>query len=484
MAALGRSGAIGAGAAAIAVLVGVPVAWVLSRQPRWFWPLAVCALPLALPPSAAVSGWLRWLAPGNVSSAFQSLALGMGVPGPLFSVPGAALVLGLGLWPIVTFEVWPAFVRARGDAYAAALLCSSRSRAFFRVVLPMSYGELGAGALLVFLLGASDFTVSSLLLVRTLPIEVHDQLAVRRLGAAAWTALPWLLVAASAAWLLMRARRASSQAEHPASGAPPIGGPARLGHAALCVGVLGGFAVPLAGCAAGAFAGDRPAGLAFASGVPYLWVSLRLAAAVAMLAAVLGALRVILWPQNTCAPLLWSALLLLAVPGSLVACGLLATEVQARSWLVSIGGQGAELSRVLPGSLVLACGYLLRFLYLPLRLSEEGLRGLDPAILESAETAGHGRVSRGLNIALPLVWRHLLAAAGLVFVLALGELPLSDQLAPPGGVPLPVWLFSQQHYGYTDDVFAASLLAGLVAMAGVILAGAAVHMTRAGEGRQ
>ena len=462
--ALGRSAAIGAGAMALALLLGVPAGWALSARRRTPWFLALCALPLAFPPSAAVSGWLRFCAPGEAVSAFNPLLQDMPAPGPLFSIPGVVLLLGLGLWPIVAFEVWPAFARARGEAHAAALLSATPARAFFRIVLPLSRGELAAGALLVFVLAASDFTVSSLLLVRTLPVEVDDQLAVQRLGSAAWTALPLvvLIVVVTVALTWGRRRSAWNQ-EHLAGPALTAAARPWFGYGLLAAGLAGGFVLPLAGCLAGALSGGKGLSVAVQSGLPALLVSLRLAAAVALLAMVLGAARVACWPRETARPLVWTGLLLLAIPGSFLAGGLLAVEGGVRSW-------GASGAWALSGSLVLAAGWLLRFLYLPLRLAEEALRGLDPALLEAAELTGHRRLARGLGVALPLAWRHLLAAGGLVFVLALGELPLADKLSPPGAVPLSVWLFNQQHYGYTEAVFALSLLAGVAAVLGLALA--------------
>lgn len=459
--ALGRSAAIGAGATALALLLGVPVGWALSARRRTPWFLALCALPLAFPPSAAVSGWLRFLAPGEAVSAFNPLLQGLPTPGPLFSIPGVALLLGLGLWPIVAFEVWPAFARARGEAHAAALLSATPARAFFRIVLPMSRGELAAGALLVFVLAASDFTVSSLLLVRTLPVEVHDQLAVQRLASAAWTALPLVVLVVAVTVALTWGRRRPAWSQEQLAGRENAAARPWLGYGALATGLAAGFLLPLVGCLAGALSGGKGLGAAVQSGLPALLVSLRLAAGVALLALVLGAARVACWPRAAARPLVWAGLFLLAIPGSFLAGGLLAVEGGVRSW-------GAAW--LLPGSLMLAGGCLLRFLYLPLRLAEEGLRAVDPALLEAAELAGHGRLARGLGVALPLAWRHLLAAAGLVFVLALGELPLADQLSPPGAVPLSVWLFNQQHYGYSEAVFALSLLAGGAAVLGLALA--------------
>jgi ABC-type Fe3+ transport system permease subunit len=464
--ALGRSALVGAGATLLALLLGIPAGWALSARRRAPWILALCALPLAFPPSAAVSGWLQFFAPGDVSSAFQKLLPGLPVPGPFFSLPGVAFLLGLGLWPIVAFETWPAFTRARGEAHGAALLAASPARAFLRIVLPMSRGELAAGALLVFVLAASDFTVSSLLLARTLPVEVHDCLAAQRLASAAWTALPLVLLVVAVTAALTWGRRIT--AEHGPSTPSEASSTPRLAYLALAAGLAGGFVIPLLGCLAGVLP-SRSLGAAVGAGLPALWVSLRLAASVALLAVLAGALRTVCWPRTTARPLLWAGLLLLAVPGSFLAGGLLAAESEARAWVTL-------------GSLMLAWGGVLRFAYLPLRLAEEGLRSLDPALLEAAELAGHSRVACGLGIALPLVWRHLLAAGGLVFVLMLGELPLADQLSPPGAVPLSVWLFNQQHYGYSEAVFALSLLAGVASVLALALAVGANRLARGKAG--
>jgi ABC-type Fe3+ transport system permease subunit len=211
------------------------------------------------------------------------------------------------------------------------------------------------------------------------------------------------------------------------------------------------------------------------------WVSFRLAAGAALLALVLGALRVACWPERSAPALRAAALLVLAAPGACLAGGLLLSGVAAAEAME--GGLGLNRPEALaPTGLLLALGFAARFIYLPLRLAEEGLRALDPAMLEAAELAGHGRFSRGLGVALPNVWPHLAAACGLVFVFSLGELAVADKLAPPGAVPLSVWLFQEQHLGYSEAVFGMSLALALAAAAALLLAGAAAGwLERAGE---
>ena len=320
----------------------------------------------------------------------------------------------------------------------------------------MARGEIMAGFLLVFLLAATDFTTSSLLLVRTLPIEVNDQLVLNRPATGAWQALPLVLLVAALAWVFLRLRRHmwASNAGAAESSGPAVVSTTRWGwgESLLALGIGVGFVVPIAGCVIPVLQSSMPFTRTFGPGLNALGDSARLASAGALFVWAFTAARVVFWPTLTSHWLGTASLFLLVVPGCFLASGLLT--------LMAWDHNGPGL---IPGIAWLALGYSLRFLYLPLRLTEEGLRTLDPALFEAAALAGHSRLSQGLNIALPLVSRHCFAGAALAWVLAFGELPLSVRLHPPGVTPAAVWLFDQQHYGYTEDVFALSLLSGLTA---------------------
>jgi iron(III) transport system permease protein len=500
-----RSLLIGAGAALVAAAIGIPAAWALAvchgpaavrrsvplpsdgartgNGPGPWHPfgaawrstalLVLAALPLALPPSVAVSGWIGLLAPTGAVSAFNP-AIPVYAPesrGWLFSGFGVAFVLGMNLWPVVAFQAWPALKRARMNAaYDAARMYGSSNRTFWRVVLPQAKGELAAGALLAFLLASSDFTVSSLLLVRTLPTEIHDALMVGRTAAAAWAALPLLvMVFVVAALLHWRFSPSPPSPPGPLSGRGGEGAArAPVAKAFLACGVIVGFAVPMLVCGYQAFCGGRPMSRVFGAGSEALGVSLRLAGAASLLAVFVAVLRAVLWPEVRARAVTIAALFLLAVPGSFLAGAFLAMQIGLTKWL-DLGPDSA-----LPAA-VLACSYVARFIYVPLRLVEEGLAALDPEMLDAAALSGHARLSRGVSIALPLVAAHVAAAAALVFVLVLGEVALADKLAPPGKIPATVWLFQQQHLGYDEAVFGLSLLLGatvaaVLAAAGVVVA--------------
>ena len=191
--------------AATALLIGVPAAWALSARHGGTWRAALLVLPLALPAPVAISGWVQLLAPDAASSfALPIAGFTSTFRTLLFSPIGAALVLGFALWPIVALHAWPAFVRTRNEAFAAACLSASPARVFFRVVLPDCRRHIAAGAALVFVLSASDFPAASLLLVKTLAVEAHDQVALGRNAAAAWISFPLLVCAALLAFLIAR----------------------------------------------------------------------------------------------------------------------------------------------------------------------------------------------------------------------------------------------------------------------------------------
>ncbi|HYF50673.1 MAG TPA: hypothetical protein VEJ63_14770, partial [Planctomycetota bacterium] len=383
----------------------------------------------------------------------------------LFSLPGAALVLGTMLWPIVALEAWPAFRRVRNESYDAALLASSRWSAFWKTLVPQTRRELAAGGMLVFLLALSDFPVSSLLLVRTLPTEIHDALMLGNTASAAAASLPMLIAIALIALLLARLpSHAPTASGHKY---PDLAHAGRGSLIMLIFGIVAGFALPMAGCFYGSMSLRHEMSAVFGAGVDSLGVTLRVAGAAALLALVAGTVRLLLWPETRATPLSAATLFLLAIPGSFLAAGMLETQLAVAPALSEM----SFLATALP-AVIFSLAYFLRFLYIPLRLVEEGLASLDPDLLDAAALAGHGRLSRAATVALPLVLPHILAGAALVFILSLGEVPIGARLSPPGLQPSTLWLFNQQHMGYNEAVFALSLLLGGVAALTLLCAGA------------
>lgn len=479
----GRSLLLALMATAMAACIGIPAAWALAQRERPLFLLVICALPLALPASVAVSGWVRLFAPGAASSFFPTALpqrpanLGMSMQterGLLFSTAGAALVLAFSLWPLIAFELYPGCRRARNESYDSALLSGSRIRAFFRIVIPQCAGELTAGALLTFLLAISDFSVSSLLLIKTLPIEIHDALTLGKTATAAWTALPLLVLVAMISIAFTRASRYRHAFGSPVQTASATGAAGPALWIALC-GVGIGFVAPMLACGLGIPMQARAMSNTFGVGVDALGFSVRLAAAVALLSALAAVARLLLWPDTRTRALNASSLFLLTIPGSFLAAAVFSIQLSASSLADSF--QWSRLAALIPAA-SLGLALLIRFIYVPMRLLDEGLNAIDRELLDSATLAGHSRTSVAISVVLPLLLPHLAASTALVFILALGEIPLADKLSPPGATTAMVWLFQQQHMGYDGQVFGLSLLMGGVCAGMLLLAGGSVALLR------
>jgi ABC-type Fe3+ transport system permease subunit len=164
----------------------------------------------------------------------------------------------------------------------------------------------------------------------------------------------------------------------------------------------------------------------------------------------------------------WIALLLLILPGALLSSGLLAGKLQGL-WLLDRFGIGDWVERISPAGALLCVGMVLRFIYLPLRLLDEGMRRIDPACLEAALMAGHGRSALVVGILIPQLRSYWLAAGLMVFVLSLGELVLAARLAAPGAIPASLLIFNQQHNGYQEGVFGQSLALGLLGLLAALI---------------
>ena len=91
-------------------------------------------------------------------------------------------------------------------------------------------------------------------------------------------------------------------------------------------------------------------------------------------------------------------------------------------------------------------------------------------LLEAARSEGAGSLTQLYRVALPLRWPAVAAAAGMAFVLSVGELSASLLVLPPGVTTIAVRIFQLLHYGVDDRVaaLALSVFAAMVAIALVI----------------
>lgn len=428
---------------------GVGLAWASARYDypgrRFFdWALV---LPLALPAYvvafvyvglADFSGPLQtaWRALGGDPAGFPELR----------SLPGAAAVLALVLYPYVYLVTRAAFLRQGSAAMdAARALGHGPFAAFLRAALPMARPAWAASLGLVLLEALADFGAVSLLGVETLTTAVYKTwFGLYSLPAAAQLALG--VVGVVALLLVLerlgrgRGRHAGAQLKPPPR-RPLAGWRAWLASGVAASAVLLGFIVPVVRLVAWSWqargalpdVGEAAWNTARLAGLATVIV-LALSLAFAWLARRDSGDRVVRAAG-------FAAGLGYAVPGTVLAVGAMWLLVAAeRGWppLAALA-----LSSSLAGVLLALSA---RFLRVGHEATEAAFETIRPSLLESARVLGLPRRQVAWRIALPLLRPGLVAAALLVLVEVVKELPATLMLRPFGWDTLAV-----RAYAYTSE---------------------------------
>lgn len=433
--------ALSTGVAVIDLLLGVSLAWIVTRyrfpgSRTWEW---VFILPLSIPSYVLAYTYTHLLKRGStLEQLWQSVAGPEATLMSPFSFAGATLVLALNTFPFVYLLARSAFKNVNVSFEEAARTTgASRMTTFFRVSLPLIRPSLIAGLFLATLYVASDFGAVSLLRVQTFTYAVYQQMTGRFDNDAA-SCLSLVLVICACVFLFgeRRFRRQSRFYQTTGRYRHPVPRPCTPLTALLMTGYLlvvfmAAFGIPgallvqwttealVAGTLSSAFVG-------------YVWNSVSLSGLTATAAIVCG------------------------IPLACVASG-------RRTWASTVCVQGAYTGYVLPGPvaalavlvvvlqlipqlygtrLILLLAYLVHFLPVAVQGMEATLQQITPNLEEAARSLGARPVRNFVSVTLPLVRGGLLSAWILVFVQCMKELPASLLLRPPGSDTLAVriWL--------------------------------------------
>ena len=358
------------------------------------------------------------------------------------SLGGATLVLSLVLYPYVYLLARAAFVEQCFCLFEASrTLGNGPLRSFLRVAVPMARPAIAVGVALALMETLNEFGTVEFFAVPTFTAGIFDVWMNMNslVGAAQLAAV--LVVFTFGLVLVERAGRrrkrfwSTSTRVRPLP-EYPLGGGLGLAAAAWCaLPVLLGFVLPAAVLASYSldFHALTLSDYAFPS---YLWNSLKLAAWAAACTAALGLLiaygvRVSRDPKIRGAA--EAATLGYAVPGAVLAVGIMvplglfdnSIDALSRRWL------GLPLGLLLSGSAAaLVIGYVARFMALGYRPIDASFSKVTPSMEGAARTLGHGPAATLWRVHLPLVRPSVIAAALLVFVDTMKELPLTLILRP------------------------------------------------------
>jgi iron(III) transport system permease protein len=412
-----------AGVVVATLLVGVPLAWLVTRTDvpgRSAW-IVAGALPLVIPSYVAALALLAALGPRGL------LADAVGGLPEIRGYWGALLALTLATYPYV-FLLASAALRGLDPSLEEAARGLGRSPlgTFATVTLPSIRPALGAAALLVALYVLSDFGVVSLMnydaLTRAIFLQYRslfdrDPAAVLALVLVVLTAV--VLVLEGRVHRRGRLHRiAPGAARRPR---PVPLGPWRLPALAFCVATVGTFlALPLAVLTYWLVRGLDGRGL----DVPWGEAGNSLAASgLAAAAATAGALPIALlavrYASRATRMLERASFAANALPGIVVALS-----------LVFFAARYA--TPVYQTLALLVFAYVVRFLPQALAGSESALQRIDPRVEEAARSLGRRPLAVLATVTLPLARPGIAAGAALVFLSAMKELPATLLLRPIG----------------------------------------------------
>lgn len=429
------------------VVGGVAAAWLVtmcrfpgSRVLEW-----ALLLPMAMPAYIMAYAYTDLLQfAGPVQSALRELTgwqRGDYWFPDIHSLGGAIAILTLALYPYVYLLARAAFLEQSVCAIEVARTLGHGPWAtFFRVALPLARPAIAAGAALALMEAAADFGTVQYFAVDTFTTGIYrtwfglgNKVAAAQLAAALMGFVLLVLV-------LERLSRGQARYHHTSRRwqrivpAQLTGGRALAALIVCGVPLLFGFLLPSAALIGLSIEGGDPLfGRRFLTYAANSFILAGLGAAATVLAALVLAYAVRLHPTPAIRIAARIAGLGYAIPGSVIAVGMLiplATfDNVVDSWMRASFGISTGL--LLSGTLVaILVAYMARFLALGLNAAESGLSRITPSMDEAARTLGASPSSTLARVHAPILRGSVLTGAILVFVDVLKELPATLIIRP------------------------------------------------------
>ena len=368
------------------------------------------------------------------------------------SLPGAILCLTLTLYPYVYLLARAALRdQAATAALVARTLGASRAEAARRVVVPMLRPAIAAGAAIVAMETLTDFATVQYFNQETITVGVfriwrgsYDRDAASEIA----TLVLVFALFAIALERILRGRARFGESGGEGTAMEPVrlrGWRALAATAGPSLVVLVAFVAPTLRLATWAIDEQQsPRGTPMVERyLEFLGNSLTLVAVTVAICLTVSAIvanahrftsaRIVRYASRM-------SIVGYAVPGPVVAMGVVLTLVAVDD-LLEVGGSGLPGFAATGSFIALAYAYAIRFLAPGLTSVEAGMAQVHVDVTSSAQALGAAPLSVVRRIHLPLSRTSVLAAAVLVGVDALKELPIAYLLRPVGFDTLPVWVF-------------------------------------------
>ncbi|WP_245153808.1 ABC transporter permease [Allopusillimonas ginsengisoli] len=488
--ALGNTLLLLAGVGVVVTCLGVGSAWLVTAydfplRNTLSWALL---LPLAVPTYIVAFAYLDILHPiGPVQTLIREL-LGYDSPRQfrlpdLRSLSGAIFLLGVVLYPYVYLSTRIMFATQSAALLEAARVLGESSRSvFFRVALPMARPAIAVGVSLALLETLNDIGASEFLGVQTLTVSIYTTWVTRNdLAGAAQIALAMLVIVAllivAERYGRRRQRYAGTQRTRAVQAIRLSGLPALVACLLGILPVLIGFIAPALYLLNETIKRIHRVGNVSDQLLRSAWNTVTIALVATLLTLACG--LVVAWAvrcarqHSRIAEKLAQAGARVAtcgyaLPGTVLAIGLLMPLVFADRVLSNVW---QWLGNPDPGLLIMGSGiglaiaYVIRFLAISIGGIEAGLARIPSSMEQAARLLGETPSGALRRVHLPLLRPALGAAALLVFVDAMKELPATLLLRPVNFDTLATWLYAEAARGTYEEGAVAALaivVAGLI----------------------
>jgi len=475
------------GVGVVVSLLGVGSAWLMTAydfpsRRILGWALL---LPLAVPTYIVAFAYQDILHPiGPVQGVLREL-LGYSSPREfrlpdVRSLGGAIILLGLVLYPYVYLSTRAMFATQSASLLEAGrILGASQRSVFFRVALPMARPAIAVGLSLALLETLNDIGASEFLGVQTLTVSIYTTWVTRSdLSGAAQIALAMLVLVIALIVLERYGRRFQGYSQNQRSRSMQ---PNRLTGAsaafAMFLGwlpVLLGFIVPALYLLAESYKYLHLTGAVSEQLLASAWNTLYIA--LITTGVTLSLALVVAWASRSARQSQvqgWQRLLKLstlgyAIPGTVLALGLLLPFVwidNVLEDLISVFVDRAPQLLLMGSTSALVIAYCIRFLAIGIGSVESGLARIPPSVEQASRLLGETPGGTLRRVHLPLLRPALGAAALLIFVDTMKELPATLLLRPMNFETLATWLYAEAARGTYEEGAIAALaivVAGLI----------------------
>jgi iron(III) transport system permease protein len=465
------------GVVALALLIGVTTGWIVASfnfpgRRILSWALV---LPFAVPTYIAAYTYVDAFDFFGPAQSLLRATMGWTSRAQYWfpdmrTMPGAILIIGLVLYPYVYVASRAAFAMQGASLNdAARSLGCSRFEALRRVVLPIIWPALAAAVTLVALETLNDIGASQYLGVQTLTVTVFNTWLNRgSVGGAAQLALLLAGMVLVLIWMERAARnneryRFAARGQRHMTRTPLTGAKAALATTCCAMPVLLGFGIPSAILL-------REVALQFRTGsLPPEVITAALStvtvSALATVIIIAAGLFLAMAARFTARAMSGAGLSIAsmgyALPGTVLVIGLLpilgGIDGALNTFWINLGGSrfGLLLSGT-TAAIVLA--YVIRFLSIAIDQVKAGLGSISRNVDFAALLLGYKQGQMGMHVLTPCIRPALSAAAILVFVDCLKELPATLLLRPLDFETLATLLYGHASRGSFEDGAAAALM--------------------------